>query len=194
MKKLVLALSVLTLICVGVAAAQINVFVDDSIGIYNAAGENGGLLNSYTPVTLHVKLTGMTAPSVAAFEFSMIPDGPMVILGHEFSHDAINAATRPYEWAVGFGAPVPAVDGEVELMSVEVMVTSDADPASLTLAPIYFASLEGVPCYLISNEEGGLVEMRPSTGGNETPVFVFNGDVPVATLNENLDGLKSLYR
>jgi len=193
MKKLVLALSILTIAFAGMANAQ-NVFVDDSIGIFTADGANSATAGLIEPVTLHVLITGMTAPTVSAFEFKLSYDGPLVILPATFSDDAINAATREGEFAVGFGTPQPAVDGQVELMTFDVFSTGDGVPCSLFIGPTYFSTLDGVPSYVDNNENAQLVEMRPSTGGFDVPVFVLNGEAPVATESTTLDALKTLYR
>ena len=195
MKKLVLTLSILTIALAGTAFAD--TIHSNNIGVYLSNGEHSATAIQGESLDLHLVVSNMTANELAGFEMKMVADGPLFIVEGTFNYptQAINVATRANEFIVGFDAPIPAISGSVEVLAFSAIVTDSAVPAGIRIEPVYFASLEGVPSFLVDANTGELVEMRQSTGGANDPVFVVNSDIiPVATEATTFDSLKSLYR
>ena len=195
MKKLVLVLSVLTIVFAASAFAQN--FDANNVGVYLADGSHSVYAIQGESLDLHMVVTNMDAPALAGFELKLVTDGDLIIVGSTVAYptQAINVATRMNEYIVGFDAPVPAVDGAVEVMTFSAIVTDAAFPSGIRIEPVYFASISGVPSYLANADTGELVEMHQSTGGPNDQVFVVNNEVvPVATETTTFDSLKSLYR
>ena len=195
MKKLIIALSILTIAFAGVATAQ-DLTWENNVGIYLADGSHATTAVQGEMVDLHVIISHMTSPAAGGFELKLVAEGSLIIVEPTIAYptDAINAASRTGEYIVGYGTPIASVDASVEVMSFSAIVTADL-PGALYIEPVYFETLANVPSYLADAENAIVVEMRQSTGGPSDPVFVVNTElVPVATESTTFDNLKSLYR
>ncbi len=195
MKKLILALTMLTIAITGTAFA--GQFDTNNIGIYLSDGNHSTTAIMGESINLHLVVSNMTANELAGFELKMIADGSLAILGGTIAYptDAINLATRQNEYIVGFDAPVPVLDGTMEVMTFDALYFGDGLPAGIRIDSVYFSSLDGVPSFLVDADTGELVEMHQSTGGANDQVFLVNADnIPVATESTTFDSLKSLYR
>jgi len=196
MKKLLIALSILTIALAGSAFAQDNSW-DNNIGLYLASGEHSADADAGSVLDLHLIVSNLTAPTVSGFELKLETTGPVFVNESSvaFPTQVINVGTRTGEYIVGFDGPIPAVDGAVEVMTFSVIVTDAAAASALFIKPVYFPSIASVPSFLVDADSGELVEMRQSTGGPDDAVFVINSqEVPVATEMTTFDNLKSLYR
>lgn len=196
MKKIIIALSILTIAFAGTAFAQVDSSTD-MIGIYLADGNLSATAAAGETLELHMIIENMTADSAAGFELKLVAEGPLFILGASVAYpeNAINASTTEGEYVVGFGLPVLSIDNSLEIMSFSVVVADDATVGSLFIKPVYYASIAGAPAYLGDVDTAQIIEMRQSTGGADDAVFVVNSVViPVATETTSFDNLKSLYR
>lgn len=197
MKKLLVVLSILTIAVTGSALAQ-DLIWQNNIGAYLADGSYEADAAQGDVLELHMILTNMTSPACGGFEYKLSTVGGLFIMESTVAYptDSINAASREGEFIVGYGNPIPAVDGAVEVMSVSVIVTDEEEPSGLYIGAVYFASIPGVPCYLADAANAIIVEMHQSLGDSEAAVFEVNekGQSPIATESTSFDNLKSLYR
>ncbi len=191
MKKLILALSILTIALAGPTFAQ-NAWMNN-IGIYNDAGEFNVNAAAGDIIPVHVILDHATGNNIKGFELNLIEEGGMILSEAIIDVDHVDAATRQGEYMVGFGEPHPFVGGAFELMHFNIWVTDETAPAHLYIEHLYFSTLEGAPSYINSDSE--VIGMNQSTGAQDSPVFLINSLLtPVATESTTFDGLKSLYR
>ncbi len=200
MKKLMmmnLAIFLTILAMVGVAPVVAQDIHSNSVGIYLADGSLSAEALQGQSLDLHLLVTNMDAFTLAGFELKIIADGPLFVLASTIVYPtaAINVATRENEYIVGFDGPVPAVDGSVEIMTFSAVVTDAAIASGLRIEPVFFSSLDDVPCFLVDAQTGELREMRQSAGGPADQVFVVNNPViPVTTESTTFGSLKSLFR
>lgn len=196
MKKLLVVLSILIIAVSGSAFAQ-DLIWQNNIGAYLADGSYEVDAAQGDVLELHMILTNMTSPACGGFEYKLSTVGGLFIMESTIAYptDSINAASREGEFIVGYGNPIPAVSGAVEVMSVSVIVT-DEEPSGLYIGAVYFASIPGVPCYLADAANAIMVEMHQNLGDSSDAVFEVNekGQTPVATESTSFDNLKSLYR
>ncbi len=194
MKKLILAISLLTIVFSGPVFAQ-DLFWQNNIGIYTDGGDFDIDANVFESFIVHVMLTNATSPDITGFEFKLVQEGALLLGDRIIDYPHVNAATREGEFVVGFAGPHPISDGTFELMHFEIVVTDDIEAAYLYIRKIYFDSYNDVPCYV--NDADEFVQMHQSTGDGTDPVLLINrsgGGQVVPTKSTNFDGLKSLYR
>jgi hypothetical protein len=190
MKKLILALSILTIAFAGSAFAQLE--WQNNIGIYTDTGDFNVTAVAFETIPVNVVLTNPTSDNITGYEFNLIEEGGIFLGEYMVDYDYIDAATRPGEHMIGFGAPQP-LNGNFVLGHFDILVTDAAVPAHLFIRPIYFSSVEGAPSY--ANNQGEFNVMLQSTGDSFVPVFLINSpEDPVDTESTSFDGLKSLYR
>jgi hypothetical protein len=199
MKKLALVL-MLSLLAT-TASAQ---WAQNNVGVYFDAGATSNYVAGIAPGTFvrcFVVGTGLTAPAVSGFEFTLLTEGSgaFVATSIQYPTQAANLAGRPDEYVVGFDGPVPVVDGQFVFMEYDVVVVG-LDPVCTYLEPIYFASIPGSAAYL-GEEPGILLPLYNSTGDPTDPT----GRYAVSSINGLCEGavpsdeaswgsVKSLYR
>lgn len=94
------------------------------------------------------------------------------------------------EFIVGFAAEVPVVDDAILLVSLQ-FINSNLDPVEVTMSPVSLPSIPGTLGFLPINPP--LVEMFPSSGSLDDPVFMFGGTAtPVE--KETFGSVKALFR
>ena len=209
MKKLVLAITLVTMMIGGAAMAQ-NPYLDN-IGVYFDAEATEACLSNVDELgmSLHhvyVVLTQMTAPGVGGFELNLAFEGPLMAMAFTFPEGsaALNL-TSPPSFLVGFGVPIPAPTWSAVLMEFDIWVSSvnpvnwdSQGDAFVFVKEIFFHSLpEPVPAYL--DLEGVIKPMHQATGTSIDPVMIFSLDAGgcgnvVSTDDTSWDSLKSLYR
>ena len=134
MKKLILSLCILCLAVAGSGIAQ----ASDSIGVYLDNGLHGAIEPVGAVLDLHVIVKDMSATELSGFEMKLVTTGPLVVLGSSIAYpiQAINMASRPNEFIVGYSGPVPASSGSVEVMSFSAMVTGVDEVGMIFIQPV----------------------------------------------------------
>jgi hypothetical protein len=195
MKKL--ALVIIFSLVAGAAFAQS--WGTNNVGVYldPMGEENCGYGMGLVPC--YLVGTGIETGSVGGFELKLSIDGPALgPLNPAFPVNALNMATRPDEWFVGFGEPAPTSNGTVVFMSFDLFVQDDATPTELFIAPIYFASIPGSGAYLDGADYNIILPLYNSTGdpvtGENVPVMTLNGQCVVDAEDASWGEVKSLFR
>ncbi len=165
----------------------------DSIGIYfdtEASIHRITLLegqhHAYLAITRPTDITG-----ISGWECRISTEGPVFVLEYGILGQAINAATPP-NFAVGLAEPFPFADSII-VMDMTILLTG-LEEIHFYIHPSYQPSLEGVPAYASGGNPENLWPLQQSTGGEDYPVAVINGDTPVADEDATWGGVKALYR
>lgn len=195
MKKL--ALVIIFSLMAGSAFGQY--WSSNNVGVYldPAGEENCGF--GLGSVPCYLVGTGIETATVGGFELKLTVAGPAFgPLAPTFSVDALNLATRPNEWIVGFGQPAPVSNGTVVFMGFNLFVQDDLSPTELFISPVYFASIPGSSAYLDGADYDVILPLANSTGdpvtGDPVPVFTLNGGCAVPTEDASWGEVKSLFR
>ena len=201
MRKIALAALLLTFVASGSALAQDpgNPF-NNNIGIYlnPAATGSCGTIGEDVQFTVFVILTELTNPEVYGWEAKFSFDN-ILKLGHTVYGDHINAGTRPGEFIVGLSNPLTAVNGNVIIAELTLMVSgyfNDVDmPSNVFIDGIYFSLLpNGQPAYLEAPGSDG-VALWQAIGGMGDAQLSMNCDcAPVGVEESTWGNVKSLYR
>ena len=215
MKKLVLALALVTMAFSGAALAQteVGVYFDDSatrtyLGITEISQHHA-----------YIVMTGLGETAlVGGFELALLVDQPLMTFNFTFpaGSGAINLQTEP-TFLTGFAEALPAVGGAFTVLEFDVLATTanaanwnfyehnpsddydDAYEALITPKAIFFNSIEdefGDPVMAYLDGAGEILPMTPGVGEYRgyaaTVVELIVG--PVATDEASWDEVKSLYR
>jgi hypothetical protein len=185
-------------VLVATAAAQIELppTGSDQVGFYTQPdfdGENAVFVEAdlYSLIDVHLVLSGLSVNSVAAFECLVGFAGPSLIVNSVFPVEHINVATPP-EYIVGFGAPIPAVDGVVALVRITFLLLAEEE--YLFLGPVSVPSIPGAMAYLDGDDYAHIVVMYPSSGSFDAPVFAVNTMDVIATEDRSWSEVRQLYR
>jgi hypothetical protein len=201
MRRIALAALLVTFAVSGTAFAQDpeNPF-NNNIGIYlnPAATGSCGAIEENVQFTVFVILTRLTNPEVYGWEAKFTFDN-ILKLGDTVFGDHINAGTRPGEFIVGLSNPLTAVNGNVIVAELNLMVSdffNDVNtPSNVTIEGIYFSLLpNGQPAYLEAPGSNG-VGLYQALGGTGDAQLSMNGDcAPVGVEESTWGNVKSLYR
>ena len=142
------------------------------------------LTNPYLNVGLAEGESG-TVPvtQIKAFDMRLTVPAGHTLLGLNLPVSGTILGTPP-DFAAGLSTPINVVDGAVTLGWFSIFVASTA-PAEYFLGPVaegpeiegHMAAVDG---------DGTSFMIYPVSGSHDEPVFVFNGDAPVATENASL--------
>ena len=154
MRKIALAVLLLSFVFSGTALGQEYGPYVNNIGIYlnPAATGSCGAIGEDVPFTVFVILTDLTNPEVYGWEAKFTFDN-ILKLGDNIYGDFINAGTPPGEYIVGLSNPLTAVNGNVIIAELTLMVSGFfndvSQPSNVTIEGIYFSLLpNGQPAYL----------------------------------------------
>ena len=201
MRKIALAVLLLAFAVSGSALAQDpgNPF-NNNIGIYlNPAGTGScGTIGENVQFTVFVILTELTNPEVYGWEAKFTFDN-ILKLGEFVYGENINAGTRPGEYIVGLSNPLIAVNGNVIVAELTLMISDFfndvAQPSMVTIDGVYFSLLpSGQPAYLEAPGSNG-VALYQAVGGAGDSQLSMNSDCgPVGVEESTWGNVKSLYR
>ncbi len=203
MRKFAIAFVLLTFVLGGTALGQDpgNPFVNN-IGIYlnPAATGSCGAIGEDVPFTVFVILTALTHDEVWGWEAGFTYDN-ILKLGHTVFGDHVNAGTRPGEFIVGLGSPLLAVNGNVIVAELTLMVNgfyNDVNfPSNVFVSGIYFSlidPIQGPPAYLEASGSTG-VALHQAIGGMGDAQLSMNCDcAPVGVEESSWGNVKSLFR
>jgi hypothetical protein len=199
MKKIVIAV-VLAVLVSGNAFAQLDPD-DDGIGVYfdpcacvNCIELEVGTATGYVVITHPTSIMG-----VGGWEAKIWNTGPGLAT-YELLGNAINAATREYEFVVGLGTPAinPYTYPAVVVAIVHLAILDTGTPIEFFIDHVYFNSIEDVfqPAYVDGGDLTVLKALQQIQGSADLPVAIINGDCSgtVDTENETFDSLKALFR
>jgi hypothetical protein len=208
MKKLlfaVSALAALSLLAPSTGFAQH--MYDNQIGLYTTPDGMGatGTDQVSTPVNLYLVLTrpaavdGTPYAGITAFDcqLNFNPIGGIFVTNNALNGEGFNigetgAIAEGYlEFIVGFADVVTAEpDGSLLLVTLQ-FINSNIDRVDVTLSPASIPSIPGTMGFLPVDPP--LVEMFPSSGSYDDPIFSFNAEAtPVE--EESFGSVKALYR
>ena len=213
MRKLLFAMSALAALLM---IAPSNGFAQDYVyqsmlGLYTnaddltivSATQGSGILFMYLILTnpyLNADLgegESGTVPvdNLKGFDLKMILPAGFLLAGQTYPGNGLNIGSYP-SFNVGFADPVPVVDGKVTLGTMTIFADGSAN-GEVFLQPT--DANPDIPGFMPGNAylEGGAREsfkMFPISNAYDAPVFVFNGDAPVATESASWSGVKALYR
>ncbi len=148
-------------------------------------------------VFLYVMVTDISNTQVAAWEAVVTVSNEAAWVGNWVLSGGINFATPP-EYAVGAGADplLPNAVNAVELMSIDLLILSDAAPIEVHISGVPGSlSFPDGPGY--AWDAGFPVPCFTSTGGPTTPVFIVNPGGPCTIVgNEDASwgAVKTLYK
>jgi hypothetical protein len=170
----------------------------DGIGIYaDLEGTQASMMAEPGMVELHVLATGLSEPGgIGGWEMSLYFDGPVTYLGYLIPYNHINVGIFP-SFSVGAGGDIRPQAPVIHLMTMTFLVTG-TDPADFYIRAAHLpegGSLgNDLPVYADGANFSHLVNLFPSSGSVELPVFSINGEQPVATEPVSFGGIKALYR
>ncbi|MGD9549282.1 MAG: choice-of-anchor D domain-containing protein, partial [Candidatus Krumholzibacteriia bacterium] len=158
----------------GLALAQ------DTVGFYF---DQAYSLTDLTDVPVPGLLTGylvLENPSAVAgvggWEMCARIDGPAQFTNWTLQGQTINAETPPC-FVVGIGGPpLPSAGGAVLLAETGIIV-EDSFPVSISLEPLFFASIPGSMSYLDGADPENVIPLSTSTGSDI--VATINADLPL---------------
>jgi hypothetical protein len=211
MKKLlfaVSALAALSLLAPSTGFAQH--MYDNTIGLYttpNGLGvDNTGTNQIGAPVNVYMVLAkpaamdGTPFTGITAFDcqLNFNPIGGIFVTGNALNGEGFNIGDVGsidlgfLEFIVGFAAEVPVdpVDGSLLLVTLQ-FINSNVEQVDITMSPASIPSIPGTIGFLPGDPP--LIEMFPSSGSLDTPVFSFNATA-VAVEDESFGSVKALYR
>jgi hypothetical protein len=200
MKRIVLAILMIALMSGSAFAQDPDNPFNNNIGIYLNAAATGscGAIGEDIPFTAYVILTRLTNPEVWGWEAKFVYDN-ILSLGVNVYGDHINAGTRPGEQIVGYSNPMVAVNGNLVVAEMDLIVSGFFNDVSLEsnvfIEGIFFNLLPNEQPAYLSASGGGGVALWQAIGGNEDAQLSMNcGCAPVATEESTWGTLKSLYR
>ena len=210
MKKLFFAVSAqaaLSLLAPSTGFAQHT--YDNTIGLYtDPAGldpDNTGTDQIGAPVNVYMVLArpaaedGTPFPGVTAFDcqLNFNPVGGIFVTGNALNGEGFNIGDVGsidqgfLEFIVGFAdAVTPEPDGSLLLVTLQ-FINSNVERVDISMSPASIPSIPGTIGFLPVDPP--LVEMFPSSGSMDTPVFSFNATA-VAVEEETFGSVKALYR
>lgn len=199
--------SILVVILALVACSNASAQVDsglDGIGIY---ADLEGTINNVdaavgTELFLYILATNVTAENgIQIWQLGVTTTSPDLlvlpsVLPFEYPYPAS-------EWCGGPGpdrkinvmeGPLPQ-ESIIHLATMKVLVIGEG-PADLFLDRSSCGHPEHPPTYTTTNDDGTgrMVDLTPSSGSVESPVFRINGPGPVAAENAKWGSVKSLFR
>jgi hypothetical protein len=195
MKKMVLVIALVSLALVGNASAQYN----NNIGVFldEAATNNCITLNPFVQTYCYLALTNLTASEVGGWEGKLTFTN-LEITQFNHSGQAINAASRPDEYVVGYASPLPVAGGVCVVAQLRILV-DNTSPAAFYINETFASLFEnGLPAY-IDGSGAGYPLYPVSADGNagtiNDPIMVVNGTcLAVAAETSSFGSLKSLFR
>lgn len=155
----------------------------DEVGIYFDEDYLNYNLNVTQPNTMVTGYLVLNEPNtmagVAGWELCVDITGPAMFVGWELEGQTINVETPPC-FVVGVGdAPLPG--GAQVLLATFTMLVTEALPVTLSVEPVYFASIPGEMAYLTNDDPQELRILNSATGMPE--VAWINQNVPVAVVD-----------
>ncbi len=211
MKKLLFAVCALAAISLLAPSAGFADAWQNRIGIYTsdtAAAANIATTPLFTPTNIYFVVSNPMLPdnsgplpTVNAFEFkvSIVPDTGFFVLSQTKPAYTIdvgggNTANGVYDYAAGWPAALPIVNGMVKVMEWSIMFQT-AGPFNFYLNPSNVPSHPGYMAvnYTDPSETAFLSDCMPSSGAFNSPVFTVGGtNTPV--VNDTFGGVKALFR
>lgn len=174
---------VMTLLCFSAALLSgATAHAQDLIGLYwdDALTQiHTSTTMPYEIVTGHLVIMDPTSSGgILAWECHIDIEGPALLTATQVYGQAINAESPP-RYAVGLVDPLPPA-AVTEVATIQIMPTEIA-PVTVSLKPLYFASIPGEMSYLGGDNPNDLTVMSPATG--EPIVATINKDVFIPELN-----------
>lgn len=172
----------------------------DNIGIYltdDAVGDvvAGCSVPQFQSVQVHLCLSLPSASTIAAWESRIEIEGRgFNFFEGWYVNQGLNVGSGD-DYIVGLGQDhlLPNAQGVVKLMTMNVTCLDTSTPIRFFVKPVSDSvSFENSPGYLAG--AGDLRTLEPSTGGFDMPVFVINGEMPIANESAAWGQVKSLYR
>jgi len=129
---------------------------------------------------------------VWGFECAIVPPGGDILLGVSFPTQTINIGDTGNVVA-GFQNAVPVSSQRAAMLATFSVLTMGNNPDGYKLVPTITPSLPNTMAYVdFDDPEGNLVNMVPSSGSNDRPVFIF-GDYSLEEA-QAWGAVKALYR
>ncbi len=131
--------------------------------------------------------------NISGLEFKyIVPDIEAITISTVWVNGTfVDVGPNPNEHIVGWGNPVPVVDG-VAFVGTKIFILMTGDPVEIYLSPISFPSIVGHMAIGDYDSFSPQI-LYPVSGDYAEPIFGFNS-VVVAVEKTTLDGLKALYR
>ncbi len=196
MKKLLFALTITALFISTTSFAQLN--WQDNIGIYldEAATTSCDVLPAVNIYPAYLVLTHLTSESVGGWEVKITSEGGGQFTSVAPRGDAINAATRQYEYIIGLGNPLFAVNGTLVIADMQFVISDDTQPFFGYLDAIYYDTLDnGLPAYLDGADPNIVKRLLPARGGLDNPqLAINNGECVVDNEDASFGAVKALFR
>ena len=178
----------------GAASAQIDTG-PNGLGLY---ADMDAMINRLDTepgmVELHLLATNLTEVNLAGWEVGLMYFGPIYFAGYSIPYNHVNVGTFP-SFSVGLSEPIPQAP-VIHLMTITIGV-SEVEPVAIYLTPpalpVGGSMGNDLPAF-ITGPEFELIAFYPSSGSIEAPVFMINGEAPVATEPATMGSIKSLYR
>lgn len=190
----------------GTGSAQ-DIFYNQ-IGLYltpdgtgaSSTDQIGAPVNVFLVVTNPADIFNGNAPipGITAFDcqLNFNPTGGLFVTGNALNGEGFNIGDTAHiydgylEFIVGFADYVTPVDNAILLVSLQ-FINSNVEGVYVTMGPASFPGIPGSMMFLPGDPP--LMEMYPSSGAYDNPVFSFNGEV-VTVENESFGSFKALFR
>ncbi|MCP4290807.1 MAG: hypothetical protein GY780_03110 [bacterium] len=205
MKKLLFAVSALAALALLAPSTGFAQGAYNQLGFYTDGDMSGTSVSGVAPygqVSCFLVIsnpwntdTDQSIDSIGGFEYSITLDDGLLILSTDFVGDALDIDSSNTNDIVGIGNPYPVgAGGYIHIATKVVMYqVTDGEPKFIKLGPAVPATNPGYMVILDGNGSGDEINMHPSSGDWDDPVFGFNGTV-VANEETSFGNLKALYR
>lgn len=154
----------------------------DLVGIYFDEDYQNHSIQISQPNTIVTGYLVLQDPSsaagVAGWELCVGIQGPGMLISWELAGQTINVETPPC-FVVGVGdAPLPG--GAQVLLGTFTMLVQEPEPITLSIEPVYFASIPGEMAYVTNDDPGEILAMYPTSGYAD--VAWINQEAPAADI------------
>jgi hypothetical protein len=185
--------------CLALIAMSASAQVDpgpNGLGLY---ADMDGMVNSLDTepgmVELYLLATHLTEANIGAWEVALnFPLGSLYLAGYNIPYSNVNVGIFP-SFTVGVVEPLLQAP-IIHLMTITFGVTN-MEPAAIYLTapalPVGGSMGNDLPAFTTAPEHD-LTAFHPSSGSVNAPVFMINGDAPVATEPATWGGVRALYR
>ena len=204
MIKLVIAVGLMTAMLAPAALAQIDPD-PDSIGIYAdlEATQVNLMAEAFSTFEVYLIATNISEDDIVNWGLKVVGDSGLHYVGFSVPQSDVNVTLYSTGdeidiYAYKNDSSTIAVGPHAHLLTLSFTVM-DVDPHNLYIEPWHYNGYypELYPYYHSSRTWGDLlpqVELHPSSGAYDLPVFVVNGEAPVANESMTMGQVKSLYR
>jgi len=173
---------------------QMGVYLDAEMSATNVTAAAFDIVNVHLIVTNpYNEALNRPIESISGIEVRFImPAGLAIDSATIWSAEASDFGNAPDGHIVGFGQPIPTVNGVAHIATKSIIVMN-ITPFGVTLGP--HTSIPSIPGAMAILDFDGehIQELYPASNDYAEPVFGFNQTV-VATESTSFDKLKALYR